>query len=126
MTGEKTTVENSATVAPEKVFCPHTDIYEDGENFYIELEMPGVDEQSLYVTIEKNLLAVCGTVKAEEFPGHRQVLGEHEADGYRRTFTLPDETDREHIQATIKNGVLYMLVPKAAPATARRIEVTTG
>lgn len=126
MTGEKTTVENSATVAPEKVFRPHTDIYEDGENFYIEVDMPGVDEQSLDLTIEKNVLTVCGTVKAEEFPGHRQVLREHEADGYRRTFTLPDETDREHIQATIKNGVLYMLVPKAAPATARKIEVTAG
>lgn len=126
MTSEKTNVECCATTAPEKVFRPHTDIYEDGDNFYIEVDMPGVDEHGLDLAIERNMLTICGTVKAEEFPGHHQVFREHEAGGYRRTFTLPDETDRDHIQATIKNGVLYMLVPKAAPATARKIEVTAG
>jgi HSP20 family molecular chaperone IbpA len=86
--------------------------------------MPGVDERSLDITLEKNVLTIYGKVEAEAPKGHRPAFTEYGIGDFHRAFTLSEEVDRERIQATVKNGMLRLILPKAAAAKMRKIAVT--
>jgi HSP20 family molecular chaperone IbpA len=85
--------------------------------------MPGVDEKSVDITLEKDLLTICGHVTEETPENHRLVISEYGTGDYQRTFTLSNEIDREKIQASVKDGVLKLLLPKAETARTRKIPV---
>ncbi|HYG73418.1 MAG TPA: Hsp20/alpha crystallin family protein [Planctomycetota bacterium] len=107
-----------------KVFMPRADIYESGESLVILLDMPGVDEKSVDVTLEKDILTITGTVQPHIPEGHTLAYSEYEIGDYRRAFTISD-VDRENITAVVKNGVLRLTLPKSAQARTRKIEVKT-
>ena len=111
---------------PRKVFKPDVDIIEEKEETVLTADLPGVDEKSLDITLEKNVLTIRGRVEAEILAGFRLAYGEYEVGGYERAFTLSDEMDWDKIQASIKNGVLKLVLPKAAAAKARKIAITTA
>ena len=88
--------------------------------------MPGVDESSVDITLEKNLLTIKGYVDAVVPEGYTLAYAEYEVGDYERSFTLSDEIDREHIEAEVKDGVLHLRLPKAEPVMARKIAVKAG
>ena len=108
---------------PRRVFRPDVDITEREDDTILIADMPGVDGRSLDITLEKNIITIKGRVEQEVPEGHRLVYGEYEVGDYERAFTLSDEVDKDRIQATIKNGVLRLVLPKAAAAKTRKIEV---
>jgi HSP20 family protein len=110
---------------PRKVFKPDVDIIEDKEETVLTADLPGVDEKSLDITLEKNVITIRGRVEAEVPAGYRLAYGEYEVGDYERAFSLSDEVDKEKIEATIKNGVLKLVLPRAA-AAARKIAVTAA
>jgi HSP20 family molecular chaperone IbpA len=81
--------------------------------------MPGVDEGTVDVTLEKDMLTVYGTVEA----GGGATYAEYETGDYKRVFTVSDEIDRDGIKATVKNGVLKLVLPKAEQAKAKKIKI---
>lgn len=85
--------------------------------------MPGVDDKSIDITLEKNVLTIYGMVDAEIPENHRLYLSEYGIGDYQRVFTLSDEVDREKIQATVNNGVLKLILPKAEIAKTKKIPV---
>lgn len=108
---------------PRKVYTPAVDILERKDDIIVTADMPGVDEMSVDITLEKNVLTIAGAV-APVFPeSHRQVLSEYGIGDYQRAFTISEEVDRDRINATVKNGVLRLILPKAATAKTRKIEV---
>ncbi|HLX64030.1 MAG TPA: Hsp20/alpha crystallin family protein [Planctomycetota bacterium] len=115
----------SECAATRKVFMPRADIFETAENFVIIADMPGVDEKSVDITLEKNVLTIHGKVESLAPEGYEAAYKEYEEGDYERAFTLTDAVDREGIQALVKNGVLRLTLPKAGPAKARKIEVKT-
>jgi HSP20 family molecular chaperone IbpA len=85
--------------------------------------MPGVDEKSTDITLEKNVLTIYGRVEADVPENHRLCCSEYGVGDYQRVFTLSDEVDGEKIQAVVKNGVLRLVMPKAEAAKTRKIPV---
>jgi HSP20 family molecular chaperone IbpA len=134
MATQETTIEKRETQTPagterlseRKLFMPHTDIYETDAEIVVVADMPGVDEKSVDITLEKNFLTITGTADDTAAEGRRLAYAEYETGDYQRTFTLSDEVDREGIAAVVKNGVLRLTLPKAAQARAKRIAVRAG
>ena len=120
-------VQNAQAQTPKAVerkqFMPRADVYETPNGVIVEADMPGVDDGSIDITIENDVLTIRGRVDAPEFPGHKPAYAEYESGDYERAFTLSPEIDREHIEATVRNGVLRLTLPKASQARARKITV---
>ena len=76
--------------------------------------------------IEKNILTISAYVEPVTPEDHSLAFAEYEIGDYQRSFRLSDEIDRANIQATVKDGVLRVYLPKAAAAMARKISVKAG
>ncbi|PBB89638.1 heat-shock protein Hsp20 [Mesorhizobium sp. WSM3864] len=105
------------------VFVPRADIYETQDNVILLVDMPGVASDGVDITLEKRTLAIRGYAADQQHENYRQVYAEYSAGDYERVFTLSEDIDRDGIEASQKNGVLRLVLPKAAPAKARKIQL---
>lgn len=108
---------------PRKVYTPDVDIVERKDDILLLADMPGADETSVDITLEKNILTIFGRVTTEPPAGLRPAYSEYGVGDYQRAFTISEEVDRDRIQASVRNGVLRLVLPKAAVAKTRKIEV---
>ena len=88
--------------------------------------MPGVDENDVDVSLEKNTLTISGYLSSEEMEGYQLYYGEYGEGDFQRSFALPDEIDRNNIEASIKGGLLRLKLHKAPEAKAKQIAVSAG
>jgi HSP20 family protein len=123
---EASVPEGVERTKPRRVFKPDVDIIERKDDTVVTADLPGVDEHSLDITLEKNVLTIRGTVEQKIPAGYRPAYGEYETGDYERAFTLSDEVDKDRIQASVRNGVLRLVLPKAAAAKTRKIAVTAA
>lgn len=107
------------------LFSPRTEIFETKDDVVLVAEMPGVDETSVDVTLEDHVLTISGRTRDVAPEGYRRIYAEFERGDFRRSFELSDEIDAEKIEASVKDGILRLRVPKAKPA-AHRIPVAPG
>ena len=105
------------------VHVPRVDVRETADAFHVVADLPGVDHDSVAVTVEKDVLTIAAQAKPGAFEGYRRVYGPSPATGYRRVFTLSEKVDREGIEASLKNGTLRVTVPKAREAVPRKIAI---
>lgn len=106
-----------------RTYVPRVDIYEADDETILLADMPGVDENSVDITLEKNILTIEGRVHFERPEGYDLVYKEYGVGDYYRTFALSDVVDRAKIGATVKNGVLRLSLPKSEAAKTRKIAV---
>jgi len=91
---------------------------------YTGPELPGVDEKDLDVAVHNGLLTVSGSRQAEERKeGESYALYERQFGSFSRSFALPDMADGDRIDASLKNGILMLTIPKKAEAKPRKIEI---
>jgi HSP20 family molecular chaperone IbpA len=116
--------ETKAMTTKERrpVVTPRTEILETKDDVVLVAEMPGVDETSVEVTLEDDVLTIRGKTEDPALEGHRRVYAEFERGDYERSFALTDGADAGKIEASVKNGLLRVRVPKARPAS-RKIPV---
>ena len=107
------------------VYAPRTDIYETEDAVVLVADMPGVDEKSIDVTLERSTLTITGTTQDAAPEGYRLAYAEFERGDYQRSFALSAHADPNGIEASMKDGVLRVRVPKAKPAL-KKIPVTSG
>jgi len=119
-------VEGTERTRPVKAYVPRADIYETSNDLVIVADMPGVDENSLDITLEKNVLSIKGFVDLPTPENYSLAYAEYEVGDFERNFTLSNDFDRENISAKVKNGVLYIHLPKAGPAKTKKITVNAG
>lgn len=105
---------------------PRADIYETDDSVVVLAEMPGVAPDGTEVTLERQVLTIRGRIPEVAHEGYRQVYAEYGEGDYERVFTISEHVDRDGIKATQKDGVLTLVLPKAAAAKPRRIEVRTA
>lgn len=115
--------EGTENTRTRRVFMPRTDIYETKDAIVVLADMPGVDEKSIDIMLEKNVLTLNGFVEPSTPTGLSLTYAEYAIGDYRRVFTLSNEVDREGISATVSNGVLRLVLPKSKQAEARKITV---
>lgn len=122
---EQTSLQAEST-RPRRVFVPRTDIIEKSDSIILVADMPGIDERNVDITLEKGILTIYGTVDAAYHEDYRIAYAEYGIGDYRRSFTVTDDIDREKIEATVKNGVLRLTLPKAEKLKAKKITVKTA
>jgi HSP20 family molecular chaperone IbpA len=119
-------VEGSAERTRSRpAFVPRVDISETDEAIHLTADMPGVDESSVEVTLENRVLTVTGYVEPEWPEGHQLAYAEYRIGDFERTFSVTDAIDQEAIEATVRDGVLRLVMPKAKPVTTQ-ISVKAG
>ncbi len=106
-----------------KVFVPAVDIYETNDEIVLMAEMPGVDEKTIDVVLDNDVLTIRGQVASEIPEGYELVYSEYEVGDFERSFTINESIDVDKIEARYQNGVLNVRLPKAEPAKAKKIEV---
>jgi len=107
-----------------KTYAPAVDILETANNILVIADMPGVDERSVDVTLEKNLLTIHGMIDSTTHDDLEPGFSEYGVGDYQRAFSITDEIDRNNIRATVKDGVLKLVLPKSDRIKTRKIEVT--
>ncbi len=104
-------------------YMPRCDIYETKDALIVLADMPGVDENNIDITLEKNILTLTGTVCETNFDNHSLIYSEYKTGNFERVFALSDEVNKDEIKASLKNGVLKLTLPKSPVAQARKIAV---
>jgi len=108
-------------------FVPAVDVYEDEKKVVLKLEVPGIEEKDLDVSVENNTLTVKGERKFEneekEENFHRI---ERRYGSFYRAFTLPSTVDTESIAAKYDAGVLKLELRKKPEAQPKQIKVNVG
>jgi HSP20 family molecular chaperone IbpA len=107
----------------KQLFLPRTDIYESADQLVLVADMPGVKQDGIDITLEQNILTIYGRAEEPELPGYRLAYAEYVSGDFRRVFALSNEIDRDGIKATMKNGVLRLVLPKSSKAMPRKIAV---
>lgn len=107
-------------VAP---LVPPVDIIEDGEGITLRADLPGVSREQLSIGVDGDTLTVEATVSLGESASVQPVYAEVRTAQYKRSFVLSRDLDTEKINASIRNGVLTLQVPKREQAKPRRIEI---
>jgi HSP20 family molecular chaperone IbpA len=87
-------------------------------------DLPGVDESSVDVQLDEDVLTVTGRVSLEEYEGLAPVYSEQNVGNFARRFRLSSEIDPEKIRARMVNGVLELELPKLDRVRRRRIPIT--
>ena len=105
---------------------PAVDVFEDAGGITLLADMPGVPREQLELKVEGDTLLLEGKVQARLPEGLEPVYAEVRVPRYRRSFTLSRELDTSRIEATLKDGVLTLRIPKQAHAQPRRIAVTAA
>jgi HSP20 family molecular chaperone IbpA len=132
MTTEITTQDQAQSPAnvertsSREVIRPAVEINDSETEILLTAEMPGVDEGHADVTLERNVLTVSGTAAPVQPEGFELVYSECLVADYERSFTLSDKIDRDGIEATVKNGVLILRLPKVKEAQVKKIGIKAG
>jgi len=104
---------------------PLLNIGDDSENIYVDALAPGVDPKTLKVSVAGGLLTIAG----EKLPLPKDVRAdaihraERSAGQFARSFSLPSEVKAEKVEASYKNGLLRIVMPKAEAAKPKQISV---
>jgi HSP20 family protein len=108
----------------EKSFVPAFDISESDTEYVVTAELPGIEEKDLEVTLSEGILSVKGEKKhetEEKSETHHRV--ERRYGSFSRSFRIPDSVDSDKIDATFKDGVLKLSIPKSEEAEMKKIEI---
>ena len=120
----KREVENKQeSTIPARVFMPATDILETDQALTLTLEMPGVAKDRVDVRVENDVLTIEGRIDFAAYENLRPVYTEYNIGNYTRTFHLSSKIDQDGISASLKDGVMTLVLPKVERAQPRKIQV---
>ncbi len=101
------------------------DAWRDGDRFIVEFDLPGVDEESLNLDVERNVLTV--HAKRPDLDADREMVSAERPRGvFSRQLFLGETLDTDSIEASYSGGVLRLTIPVAEKAKPRRIEISSN
>ncbi len=107
----------------ERVVVPRADIVETANAVVVHMDVPGVREEQIDITLEKDVLKVSARVAEPSREGMELTWSEYNPTVFRRQFTVSDRIDAEGVTAQLRHGVLRVELTKNERARARKIEV---
>lgn len=108
-------------------WIPPVDIMEEKDRILLTAELPGFKENDIEVQMEGGVLTIRGERKSEaEKEGRKYHRVERVYGQFVRSFTLPNNVDREHIKASFDRGLLRIEMPKSEEAKPRQIKISGG
>lgn len=106
-----------------RTVSPHVGLVESPENFRLQVNLPGVVEDSVNLSVENSVLTITAEAGEPEYPNLRPLHREFGARKFERRFALGDSIDLSAIDATLNDGVLEVTLPRSQKAMPQRIEV---
>ena len=108
---------------PKQALAPAVDIAESESGITLVADMPGVAKDRLTIKVEGDNLTIEGQAQVDVPENIELLHSEVRSPYFRRSFTLSRDLDPAKIEATLKNGVLQMHIPKSEEARPKRIDV---
>jgi HSP20 family protein len=102
------------------------DVQASDDAYDITALVPGLDAEDLDIEVLNNTVTIRGEFKSDDEDQTKYLLSELPCGCFSRVITLPTAADAEHVEATIKNGVLSLRIPKAEADRPKAIKVTTN
>jgi HSP20 family protein len=119
--------QQSSPGFPRQAWTPPVDITERKDAYMVAAELPGVGTGDLEITVQDGLLTIQGERHPADDAAESKVhRAERRYGTFRRSITLPRHVQAGNIEATVQDGILLILVPKAAEAHAKHIQVKAG
>lgn len=112
---------------------PNVDVTQTADSYIVEMDLPGRTENDINIELDHNVLTVASVneekadkeeKKEVEKETKKWLLKERRTQGFKRSFTMPDDIDAENVTANFKNGVLNVVIPRKAAAAPKRIAIT--
>ncbi|EMY69664.1 Hsp20/alpha crystallin family protein [Leptospira vanthielii] len=100
---------------PVKVYSPNVDVLETEAELLFRVEMPGVDQSSVEISIEKDQLILEGKFVTQVESRGQVRLAEYREGNYFRKFTIGKAIHSDKATAKMKNGILELTIPKMEP-----------
>lgn len=121
-------VQTTENARPEQqpFTVPPVDVFENETGITLLADLPGATREQLAVRVDGDTLTIEAAASIESPRDMQLVWGEAPYPSYRRSFALSRELDTSRIDATLKDGVLRLTIPKVEEARPRRIEVRVG
>ena len=108
----------------DRAVSPALDVMEDDDSFTVYMDLPGVEEKDVDVSIASNVLTIKGTKALPELGEEAKVYRQDEWEGsFQRTLSLPHSVDTQQVQAHMKDGVLTVTLPKREETKPKQIKV---
>lgn len=105
-------------------FMPQIDVSETDQEIKVAVELPGMSEDDIEVSLDRNMLTISGEKKDEtEEKGENFYRMERSYGKFRRSIPLPAEVQADQVEATFKQGVLHVTLPRTEPSTVKKIEI---
>jgi HSP20 family protein len=111
-------------VGDRPVLTPAIDIFENADEYRVVADLPGVRQEDIDIDLERGELVLFAK-RGLPREGEALALGRREGD-FRRVFRIPEDLDRNKIEASFDNGVLLIRLPKSERVKPRRISVTAA
>lgn len=108
---------------PGVVFRPEIDILEQPDGYVIHADLPGVDEGSVDVRLERGTLVLDARLATKPEPGWTPLHTEYRLGSYHRELRVSKDIDTSGVSARMRNGVLELRLPKSAASQPRSIPV---
>lgn len=102
---------------------PRANLYDVGDHLEIMTEVPGIPKAELNVRIQGNYLEISGGRKDKAPEGYTAHRVERGSNSFTRSFTLPADVNSEKVEASLKNGILKLMLPKAEISKPRQIAI---
>lgn len=102
------------------------DVLEESDHLIVQMSLPGVQPDSVNLSLEGNTLTLSAQLVSDEADGKRYLWRERPAGEVRRAITLPVRLNPERTEASLEHGVLTVRVDKAPEVTARKIPVSAS
>ncbi len=119
---EKQELETEGT-RPGVAFRPDVDILEREDAFVIHADLPGADEDSVDIRLDKGVLTLDARPAKQFEADHGALHLEYRTGDYHREFRISEKVDPAGVKGTMKDGVLELVLPKSAQHQPRRVEV---
>ena len=111
---------------PGRPAVMHVDAEREGDWFYVHFDLPGVDPDSIDLTVERNVLTVKAERRWQPEEDLQFLLRERPQGSFTRQIVLSDAVDADKIEARYENGVLLVTAPVAEAAKPHKIEIKAG
>lgn len=114
---------NGTTAAEQQTYRPQVNIFEVDDNYVLVADVPGAGEGDIDLSVEKDVLTLTAKVEEPRFDGFEPRWRGYGVGDWKRSFRLGDAIERDGVDATIKDGVLRVTLPKAKESLRKSIPV---
>jgi HSP20 family protein len=107
-------------------WTPALDLYQNNDNVIAVVELPGMRKEDIEISLHDGMLTIAGERKSQTQEGDQGERSERYVGRFRRSITLPTRVDANKVNATYKDGILTITLPKAEEAKPKQIQVNAA